>query len=252
MSNEIIFYDACIQSSVRANKCYAPNTLPVRYALNYKKLPYKTVWIEYHEIEPVAKKLGAKATKTKPNGDPWYTVPFIHDTSTGVVMSESSDIVRYLDEQYPSSPRVITPGTLAFETAYYRYFQAGVWSNWPKPVHQYLYETVSPESAAFIKRLREEAFGNTLVNLAKNPQSHWDGYKNAFTSVVLPIYEKAEGVFLKGDEPSWADFVTASALLSIKLLYGAGSKEWEYIETWDGGRWAKLIKDLEPYGYIDE
>ena len=32
----------------------------VRYALNYKKLPYKTVWIKPHEIEPVAKGLGAK------------------------------------------------------------------------------------------------------------------------------------------------------------------------------------------------
>ena len=31
------------------------------------KLPYKTVWIEYHEIEPVAK-VGAKPTKVKPNG----------------------------------------------------------------------------------------------------------------------------------------------------------------------------------------
>ena len=30
MSNEIIFYDLTIQSSVRANKCFAPNTL---YAL---------------------------------------------------------------------------------------------------------------------------------------------------------------------------------------------------------------------------
>ena len=41
---------------------------PVRYALNYKKLPYKTVWIVIQEIEPIAKKLGAKATKMKPNG----------------------------------------------------------------------------------------------------------------------------------------------------------------------------------------
>ena len=87
MSNEILFYDLSIQSSVRANKCFAPNTLygypshnqssrliydwmprPVRYALNYKKLAYKTVWIEIHEIESVAKKVGAKATKIKPNG----------------------------------------------------------------------------------------------------------------------------------------------------------------------------------------
>jgi len=167
-------------------------------------------------------------------------------------MSESSDIVQYLDKQYPSSPHVITPGTLAFETAYYKYFIAGVWPKWPRHIHQYLCETISPESAAFVKELREAAFGDTLANIAKNPQSHWDAYKDAFGSVLLPIYEKADGIFLKGSEPAWADFVTASALLSIKMLYGADSKEWKYIETWHAGRWAKLIKDLEPYSYIDE
>ena len=167
-------------------------------------------------------------------------------------MSESSDIVRYLDNQYPSSPRVITPGTLAFETAYYKYFHNGVRTKWPKPIHQYLYETIPPESAAFLKESREASFGDTLENVAKNPQSHWDAYKDAFGSVALPIYEKAEGIFLKGNEPGWGDFVTASALWSIKLLYGADSQEWKYIETWQDGRWVKLIKDLEPYAYIDE
>ena len=102
-------------------------------------------------------------------------------------MSESSDIVQYLDKQYPSAPLVITPGTLAFETAYYRYFNTCVRSKWPKPIHQYLYENISPESAAFIKELREAAFGDTLVNLAKNPQSHWDAYKDAFTTFALPV-----------------------------------------------------------------
>ena len=168
------------------------------------------------------------------------------------MVSNSFDIVQYLDKQYPSSPRVITPGTLAFETAYYKYFLAGVLSKLPTPVHQHLYETVSPESAAFLKALREEALGDTLVNLAKNPQPHWDAYKDAYGSFALPVYENAEGVFLKGSEPAWADFVTASWLLAVKLLYGGDSKEWKYIETWHGSRWVKLIKDLEPYAHIDE
>jgi glutathione S-transferase len=167
-------------------------------------------------------------------------------------MSDSSDIVRYLDKQYPSSPRIITPGTLAFEVAYYKYFVAGVRSKWPKSNHQYLYETISPEAAAFVKGLREELFGDTLENLAKNPQTHWDGLRDAYGTVVLPIYEKAEGIFLKGSEPAWADFVTASWLLSVKLFYGADSKEWKFVETWHEGRWVKLIKDLEPYAHIDE
>jgi len=167
-------------------------------------------------------------------------------------MSDSFYIAQYLDKQYPSSPRVITPGTLAFETAYYKYIHVGVWFKWPTVVYQRLYEILSPESAVLFKTLREEIYGDTLVNLAKNPQSHWDTYKDAYTSVVLPVYETAEGVFLKGSEPAWADFVTASWLLTFKLLYGGDAKEWKYIETWDGGRWAELIKNLEPYAYIDE
>ena len=68
----------------------------------------------------------ANETKQRCTRDPWYTVPFIHDQSTGVVMCDSFGIVQYLDKQYPSSPRVITPGTLTFETACYEYTHVGV------------------------------------------------------------------------------------------------------------------------------
>ena len=144
---------------------------------------------------------------------------------------------------------MITPGTLAFETAYYNYFITSVWLGLPRCIHLYLYETTSPESAAFLGELREAAFGDTLVNIAKDPQ---DAYKEVYGSVMLPIYEKAEGVFLKGNEPGWADFVMASWTLFIKLLYVAESKEWKYAEAWHNGRWTKLINDLEPYTHIDE
>ena len=166
------------------------------------------------------------------------------------MISNSFDIVQYLDKQYPSSPRVITPGTLAFEAAYYKYIHAGVRLKWPNAIYHRLYEISSPESAVFLKGLKEQTFGDTLENVAKNPQPQWDAYKDALSNVILPIYENAEGVFLKGSEPSWADFVTASWVLAIKLIYGGDSKEWKYIETWDGGRWVKLIKDLEPYAYV--
>ena len=167
-------------------------------------------------------------------------------------MSESFDIVQYLDKQYPTSPCVITPGTLALETAYCNYFISSAWSKMPKSIYLHLYETISPEAAAFLKELREAAAGDTLVNMAKNPQPQWDGYKDAFGSVALPIYEKAEGVFLKGDKPGWADFVTASWFLFVKQVYGTDSKEWKSAEAWHDGRWTKLIKDLEPYAYVDE
>jgi len=167
-------------------------------------------------------------------------------------MSESSDIIQYLEKQYPSPPRVIPPGTLAFEIAYYKHFIDGVGSKLPRSIYQYLYEIIPSEAAARLKEASEKVFEDTLENIAKNSQSYLDAYRDAYGTVVLPIYEKAEGIFLKGSEPGWADFVTASYLLTIKLLYGAESKEWKFIETWHKGRWVKLIKDLEPYAYIDE
>ena len=167
-------------------------------------------------------------------------------------MSESSDIVQYLDKQYPSSPRVIAPGTLAFEIAYCKYFLGGVGPKWPKSIYPRVYETISPEAATYFKESKEEAYGQTLENMAKSSQSYLDEYRDAYGTVALPIYEKAEGVFLKGSEPGWADFLTASFLLAIKLVYGVESKEWKFIETWHEGRWVKLIKDLGPYAYIDE
>ena len=70
---------------------------------------------------------------------------------------------------------------------------------------------------------------------------------------MLPIYEKAEEVFLKGNDSGWADFVTGTSwLLAVKLLYGGDSREWRYAETWHDRRWTKLIKDLEPCSHIDE
>ena len=167
-------------------------------------------------------------------------------------MSESSDIIQYLEKQYSSSPRVISPGTLAFEIAYCKYFLGGVGPKWPQSIYPRVYETISPEAAAYFKESKEEAFGQTLENMAKNSQSYLDEYRDAYGTVALPIYQKAEGIFLKGSEPGWADFLTASFLLAIKLAFGAESKEWKFIQTWHEGRWAKLIKDLEPYAYIDE
>lgn len=130
-----------------------------------------------------------------------------------------------------SLPCVITLGTSAFGATYYKYFVVGVWSKWLRPICQYIYGTISPKSAAFIKELREAAFGDTLVKITKSPQLHWDGYKDAFGSVTLPIYQKAKGIFLKGNEPAWPDFITSSPLLAIRLLCGTDSEEWEYIKT---------------------
>ena len=48
-----------------------------------------------------------------------------------------------------------------------------------------------------------------MVNISRDPRPQWDASKEVYGSVALPIYEMGEWIFLKGNEPGWADFVTA-------------------------------------------
>lgn len=50
---EIILYDlACIK-----NVCFSPVVWRIRLMLNYKNVPYKTIFLEFQDIEPTLKEL---------------------------------------------------------------------------------------------------------------------------------------------------------------------------------------------------
>ena len=83
--------------------------------MDYKRLPYKTVFVEFSEIARVSQEIGAKPTGTWPDGSPKYTVPAIYDPSTKTAVSDSVAIAQYLDATYPDTPRVIPEGTEAFQ-----------------------------------------------------------------------------------------------------------------------------------------
>ncbi|KAE9402968.1 hypothetical protein BT96DRAFT_956119 [Gymnopus androsaceus JB14] len=72
-----------------------PNVWKIRYALNYKGIAYKTVWLEYPDIEL-----------------PTVHHPSHYDNSTGTAIAE------YLDKTYPSTPRLIPQGTHALQGAF--------------------------------------------------------------------------------------------------------------------------------------
>lgn len=69
--------------------------------LNYKRLPYKTVWVDFADVQPLSKQISAPPTTTYSDGSPRYTLPTIHDPNTGRTVSDTFEIARYLDEQYP-------------------------------------------------------------------------------------------------------------------------------------------------------
>ena len=51
--------------------------------LHYKGLPFRTQWVEYPDIEPTLRLLDALPTSKNEDGSDYYTLPVIHDDSTG-------------------------------------------------------------------------------------------------------------------------------------------------------------------------
>lgn len=98
-SSEIILYD--IPTKDKHPRCWSLNPWKARMALNYKKLPYTTEWVEYPDIAPKFKQLGIPPNERDPkfqyscpaarmpDGQYVSCRPFIHQQrQTGRVLSD--------------------------------------------------------------------------------------------------------------------------------------------------------------------
>ncbi|TFK22709.1 hypothetical protein FA15DRAFT_688229 [Coprinopsis marcescibilis] len=99
----ITFYDIKVNSTDPAFTV-SPFCWQARLCLNYKQLPYHTIYALYSNVTAFAKKHGIPPTGVKPDGSPSYTLPAIHDSKTNATVSDSFKIARYLDETYPDTP----------------------------------------------------------------------------------------------------------------------------------------------------
>ncbi|KIJ59653.1 hypothetical protein HYDPIDRAFT_100338 [Hydnomerulius pinastri MD-312] len=236
----IIFYD--IPHSVQGSP-WSPNTLKTRYTLGYKGIPFTTTWVEYPDIEPLLKSKGAKPTQV--NGLTVYTLPVIEDPSTGAVISDSYDIALYLDKTYPDTPKVIPDGTQALIEA----FHSGILTAFKDTI---LLSSVigcaklNPPSQEYYKRTRVERYNKKWEDFSP-PEARpeqWKEMRRAWNAVD-GWYQKSSGTFIMGDKPCFADFIVGGRIKWAKVSYS--DNDWNEMAKWNGGRWEKLLKDLDPY-----
>ena len=223
-----------------------------RFSLNYKGIPYKTEWVEYPDIEAVCKKVGAAPTDTKPDGRPHYTLPIIYDPSTGAVVSESARIAIYLDTAYPDTvplfPRGSRPLQLAFLADYLKLMD---------PFWQFVLPAtnmiLNPKSEKYFRPTREAwFFGGAkledVVPQGEKRQVEWIKGKDAMGKLYEALEAgKADGPYIMGETPCFADFAIGAAFIWIKHIVGEGSEEWKDIKTWHNGRWVAYMESLSKY-----
>ncbi|KAL7278073.1 hypothetical protein ACG7TL_008043 [Trametes sanguinea] len=249
----LVFYD--IPGDVK-DTAWSPNTWRVRYALNYKHLPYTTTWTEYPSIARTCLSLGAGPTSTWPSGAPMYTLPALSDPSTSppTALAGSLAIALHLDRAYPDAPRVVPAGTAALQAAFEAAFNAAVSPHVQMLVMPAMLEKrrLHEESRGYYKRARETEWGGSMEEWApfgtEVREAHWRGLREGLGEVRRWL---GDGRFFMGDTPSFADFVVAGRLMWMKKILGEEDAEWKAVEEWHEGRWAKLLHDLEEYTHVD-
>jgi len=243
MVSRIIFYD--IPSKLSSNS-WSPNTWKTRYALNIKGVSYKTEWVEYPDIESLAKKIGAPATGTKGDGSPSYTLPIIQDPNTGKVIADSFLIAEYLDATYPTGNALFPAGTKPVIAA----FESGIVNALGGLFMQQLALSCSilnPSSEAYFRRTREAQFGKKIEEFSPEGATRDADLakgKEAFAAVDGWL-AKSEGKFVLGNTVSYADGILAGWFIWIKLT----NPNWKEIASWHNGRWATYLDNFEKAGY---
>ncbi|KAF9063083.1 hypothetical protein BDP27DRAFT_1335619 [Rhodocollybia butyracea] len=223
-----------------------------RYSLNFKKVPYKTIWIEYPDIEPTMKKLGARPTSLRGDGSPMYTLPVIHDDSTGAIISDSALIAEYLDKTYPTSTELIPRGTHTLQAAFRGLIESKMFPLGLLVVPELIREVVNGPSAEYMTSHYLPKFGiSDLATWTLSEEqriAEWDKVKELLGSVHVMM--KAEDKWIMGDEISFADFAVASVFEMIKAAVGKGSEDWKRVLSWHDGRWDRMMTELERYRAI--
>lgn len=224
-----------------------------RYALNLKGLKYKTEWVEYPDIEPVLKKLGALPADKKPDGRDHYTLPVIYDPNTKKVVEDSAKIAKYLDDAYPNTPRLFPVGTDAFQAMFHDF----IWSDVGHPLLLNILadtaDSLLPRSQEYFRSTREENYGMKLEEL--RGEKVWKKVEAGLEKLEGYLAKNGEGndLLLMGAQGgiTYSDIQVASILLWARLVWGESSENWKRLAGFHGGKWGRFCAQFAKFEQVD-
>ena len=224
-----------------------------RYTLNIKGVAFKTVWVEYPDVEAVCKEIGASPTGIR-NNAPLYTLPAIYDPNHNIAVADSAAIARYLDRTYPRVGPTLIPHEIdALHTAFQDAFAS---TGFPRHLARLIMASIcailNPRGEEYFRRTREEMFGS-LEALApaesEKRAEHWEGAEKAFGTIARWFATEPHGeemlFFMGHDKICFADITLAAFLKGMQKLVSVD--EWARVMQWNGGRWARFMDAFKPY-----
>ncbi|KAI0315620.1 hypothetical protein OF83DRAFT_1173644, partial [Amylostereum chailletii] len=217
---KLTFYDLMSKAEDLSSRPSSPNTWKIRYALNIKKIPYETVWLETADVNPTMKQLGVPPTAVR-GGRPFYSVPTIYDPSTQKAVTDTIHILIYLEEQYPEhTPLLFPKATRPLQTAFTDTFFANLSAHMIPIMLFGVYDRLSPRSQAYFRESREQWFGKRLEDVVLEGEAR----ERAIGEVVAALGAvgkwmdmNGEGSMqMTGESISFSDVGIAAVLTAIK------------------------------------
>lgn len=235
---------------------WTPTYIAASYALNFKGLPYKTVWVEFPDIEAVAKEIGAKAIYES-DGAPLYTLPMLFDHTANVAVTDSWNIAKYLDDKYPETDACLPRETVALQKAFQMTVESKLQWNVLLYTVMQTHSQMNPRSGEYWRRTREKMFGKKLEEVgpegSEARELAWKNILDLLSEVDLWMRDNEQGtVFVCGKEPTFADFVVGSHLTWMKRVLGAQSAGYQELMVVNDGRWALLVEGLNKWEWVDK
>lgn len=185
--------------------------LPRRFILNFKRLPYRTQWVEFADVDATLRTIGAPPSSTRSDGRPVYTLPVIVDPRGGrgppAVLARADTIAEYLELTYPARP-IFPDGSRALQSLFVHY------------VHEVLAKPLLPVLVPLShQRLPERSqahFSGPVPGSAEREQA-WRAAKDQF-SFLASLMDKnigdatCDGIVVMGHNVTYADFALCSVL----------------------------------------
>ncbi|KZT64750.1 hypothetical protein DAEQUDRAFT_752867 [Daedalea quercina L-15889] len=226
---------------------WAPNIWRIRFILNYKHLNYRTVWVEFSDVEATLRGIHAPPTASRSDGRPIYSLPTIVDPirsrSHPTILSNANIIAEYLESTYPARP-IFPEGSCAVQSLFVHYIQE-VFAKPLLPILVPLTHQVLPERS----QAHFRGPGSAVQLTGAQREQAWRAVQEQF-EFLAGILDKnngadGNGIVVMGHDVSYADFALCSVLIWIERV--SPHDGWARVRQWNNNRWVRLWNKCKDY-----
>lgn len=191
-----VLYDLCgCDEGLR----FSPYCWRVRYALAHKGLDFNTRAWHFTDKEALA-------------FADYDKVPVLVDGETTV--TDSYEILRYLDRAYPESP-LIGDGLAAARTRFFKHYaERALAPAMMRTIIMDLYNAIAPRDRDYFRETREKRFGRTLEEF----HSPAKGLAQLDAALAPLRGQLEDGDFIDGEAPAAADYLVFGSFMWVRVV----------------------------------